>query len=209
MMEWHITDAQSLGIIDHEIGDHVFSPAEYEIVRRVIYATADFEYKSLVRFSDQALQAGAAALAARTTIVVDVPMVQVGISPQILATFANPVYCSMEAVTRPQREKTRTAWGIQTLARRYPEAIFVIGQEQTALSALVDLIEAEEIKPALVIATPSGFVGADVAKSRLHDSMVPHIRIDGRKGSAVVSVAIVNGLVDLAWQAYGREVNVN
>lgn len=208
-MEWHITDAQSLGIIDREIGDHVFSPAEYEIVRRVIYTTADFEYKSLVRFSDQALQAGAAALAARTTIVVDVPMVQVGISPQILATFANPVYCSMEAVTRPQREKTRTAWGIQTLARRYPEAIFVIGQEQTALSALVDLIEAEEIKPALVIATPSGFVGADVAKSRLHDSMVPHIRIDGRKGSAVVSVAVVNGLVDLAWQAYGREVNVN
>ncbi|MGF1494895.1 MAG: precorrin-8X methylmutase [Microcoleaceae cyanobacterium] len=207
-MEWHITDAQSLGIIDGEIGNHVFSPAEYEIVRRVIYATADFEYRSLVRFSDQALQAGAAALAARTTIVVDVPMVQVGITPHILATFANPVYCSMEAVTRPQKEKTRTAWGIETLARRYPEAIFVIGQEQTALSALVDLIEAEEIKPGLVIATPSGFVGADVAKSRLHDSMVPHIRIDGRKGSAVVGVAVVNGLVDLAWQAYGQEAGV-
>lgn len=208
-MEWHITDAQSLGIIDREIGDHAFSPAEYEIVRRVIYVTADFEYKSLVRFSDQALQAGAAALAARTTIVVDVPMVQVGITPQILATFANPVYCSMEAVTRPQRTKSRTAWGIQTLARRYPEALFIVGQEQTALSALVDLIEAEEIKPALVIATPSGFVGADVSKSRLNDSMVPHIRIDGRKGSSVVGVAIMNGLVDLAWQAYGREANMN
>ncbi|NJK38579.1 MAG: precorrin-8X methylmutase [Oscillatoriales cyanobacterium RM2_1_1] len=207
-MEWHITDAQSLGIIDHEIGDHAFSPAEYEIVRRVIYATADFEYKSLVRFSEQALQAGAAALAARTTIVVDVPMVQVGISPQILSTFANPVYCSMEAVTRPQRERTPTAWGIETLARRYPEAVFVVGQEQTALLALVDLIEAEEIKPGLVVATPSGFIGADVAKSRLHDSMVPHIRIDGRKGSSVVAVAIINGLVDLAWQAYGQEVVV-
>ncbi|MGL5080538.1 MAG: precorrin-8X methylmutase [Microcoleaceae cyanobacterium] len=207
-MEWHITDAQSLGIIDYEIGDHAFSPSEYEIVRRVIYTTADFEYKSLVRFSDQALQAGAAALAARTTIVVDVPMVQVGITPQILGTFANPVYCSMEAVTRPQREKTRTAWGIETLARRYPEAIFVVGQEQTALSALVDLIETEEIKPGLVVATPSGFVGADVAKSRLHDSMVPHIRIDGRKGSAVVAVAVINGLVDLAWQAYGQEAVV-
>ncbi len=208
-MEWHITDAQSLGMIDREIGDHVFSPAEYEIVRRAIYVTADFEYKSLVRFSDQALQAGAAALAARTTIVVDVPMVQVGITPQIIATFANPVYCSMDTVTRPQREKSRIAWGIQTLARRYPEAIFIIGQEQTALAALVELIEAEEIKPALVIATPSGFVGADVTKSRLHDSMVPHIRIDGRKGSAVVGVAIMNGLVDLAWQAYGREATMN
>src|SRR5512140_2974428 len=118
-MEWHVSDAQSLAIIDREVGDHTFSPAEYEIVRRVIYATADFEYKSLIRFSERALQAGAAALAARTTIVVDVPMVQVGITPGIQTTFANPVYCSMDALTRPQKEKTRVAWGIETLARRY------------------------------------------------------------------------------------------
>ncbi len=205
MMEWHVSDAQSLAIIDREIGDHLFSPAEYEIVRRVVYATADFEYKSLIRFSNQAMQSGAAALAARTTIVVDVPMVQVGIAPHIQNKFANPVYCSMEAITRPQREKTQAAWGIETLARRYPEGIFVVGQAQTALTALVELIESEEIKPALVIGTPSGFVGVDAAKARLNDSMIPHIRVDGRKGSAVVAVAIVNGLVDLAWQAYGQE----
>lgn len=206
-MEWHITDAQSLRIIDSEIGEHSFSPSEYEIVRRVIYATADFEYKSLIRFSDYALQAGAAALAARSTIIVDVPMVQVGISSQIQNTFANPVYCSMEALTRPQRDKTKAAWGMITLARRYPEGIFVVGQAQTALTALADLIEAEEIKPALVIGTPAGFVGVDVAVERLKDSLVPHIRIGGRKGSAVVAAAIVNGLVDLAWQAYGKEGN--
>jgi precorrin-8X/cobalt-precorrin-8 methylmutase len=204
-MEWHVTDAQSLAIIDREIGDHAFSPAEYEIVRRVIYATADFEYKSLVRFSDLALQSGAAALAARSTIVVDTPMVQVGIAPDIQDTFSNPVYCSMEALTRPQKEKTRAAWGIETLARRYPEGIFVIGQAQTALTALVELIESEEVKPALVISTPSGFVDVEVAKSRLSDSLVPHIRIEGRKGGAVVAAAILNGLIDLSWQAYGRD----
>lgn len=204
-MEWHITDAQSLRIIDREIGEHAFSPAEYEIVRRVIYATADFEYKSLVRFSEQALQAGAAALAARSTIIVDVPMVQVGIAPVIQSTFSNPVYCSMDALTRPQREKTRASWGIEMLARRYPEGIFVVGEAQTALTSLVDLIESEEIKPALIIGTPAGFVGVDVAIERLKDSLVPHIRIEGRKGNAVVAAAIVTGLVDLAWQAYGKE----
>ncbi|NEO48412.1 MAG: precorrin-8X methylmutase, partial [Moorea sp. SIO4A3] len=36
-------------------------------------------------------------------------------------------------------------------------------------------------------------------------SLIPHIRIDGRKGSAVVAAAIVDGLVDLAWQAYGQD----
>lgn len=204
-MEWHTTDAQSLSIIDREIGEHSFSPSEYEIVRRVIYATADFEYKSLIRFSEQALQAGAAALAARSTIVVDVPMVQVGIVPILQQTFANPVYCSMETLTRPQRDKTQAAWGMETLAKRYPEGIFVIGQAQTALVSLVELIEAEEIRPALVIGTPAGFVGVDVAVERLKDSLIPHIRIEGRKGSAVVASAIVNGLVDLAWQAYGQE----
>ncbi|MDH6060460.1 precorrin-8X methylmutase [Chrysosporum bergii ANA360D] len=204
-MEWHITDAQSLAIIDSEIGDHVFSPAEYEIVRRVTYATADFEYKSLIHFSERALQAGAAALAARTTIVVDVPMVQVGIAQNIQNTFANPVYCSLEALTRPQKEKTRAAWGIETLAKRYPEGIFVVGQAQTALTTLVDLITCEEIQPALIIATPVGFVNGDTTKERLHDSLVPHITINSRKGNAVVASAIVDGLVDLAWQAYGQE----
>jgi precorrin-8X/cobalt-precorrin-8 methylmutase len=204
-MEWHITDAQSLAIIDSEIGDHIFSPAEYEIVRRVIYATSDFEYQSLIRFSEQALQVGAASLAARTTIIVDAPMVQVGIAYDIQNTFANPVYCSMEALTRPQKEKTRSAWGIETLARRYPEGIFVIGQAQTALTALVELIAAEEIRPALVIATPADFVNLEPVKARLQESLVPCITIEGRKGNAVVAAAIVDGLVDLAWQAYGQD----
>ncbi|MBD0333995.1 MAG: precorrin-8X methylmutase [Cyanobacteria bacterium Co-bin13] len=204
-MEWHISDAQSLRIIDQEIGEHAFSPSEYEIVRRVIYATADFEYKSLIHFSDQALQSGAAALAARTTIIVDVPMAQVGITPSIQATFANPVYCSMDALTRPQKGKSRAAWGIETLARRYPEGIFVIGSSQTALATLVDLIEEDQVRPALVVGTPAGFLDVDVLKARLQDSLIPHIRINGRKGSAVVATAILNGLIDLAWQAYGRE----
>ena len=204
-MEWHISDAQSLAIIDREVGNHSLTPAEYELVRRVIYATADFDYKSLIRMSDTALQSGAAALAARTTIIVDVPMVQVGIAPQIQQTFANPIYCGMETLTRPQKEKTLTAWGVETLARRYPEGIFVIGSSQTALIRLTEMIEAEEIRPALVIGTPAGFVDADVAKQRLQDSLIPHIRTDGRKGSAVVAAALVQGLVDLAWQAYGKE----
>ncbi len=203
-MEWHLTDVQSLTLIDHEISDYPCSPAEYEIIRRVIYQTADFDYFSLIRFSEHSLSSGAAALAARSTIVVDVPMVQVGIVPNLQLSFANPVYCSTQTITRPQKSKTQAAWGIQTLAKRYPEAIFVIGQSQTALTGLVELIEEEEIKPALVIGTPAGFIGADVAKERLFDTQIPHITVDGRKGSAVVAVAIVDALVDLAWQVYGQ-----
>ena len=91
-MEWQVNDAKSLAVIDREIGNHLFAPAEYEIVRQVIFATADFEYKSLIRFSETALQAGAAALSARTPIIVDIPMVKAGIDDRTQETFVNPVY---------------------------------------------------------------------------------------------------------------------
>jgi precorrin-8X/cobalt-precorrin-8 methylmutase len=206
-MEWHLTDAQSLEIIDREIGDTKLAPAEYEIVRRVIYATADFEYLSLLRFSENAFQAGAGALAARCPIIVDVPMVQAGILSCLQKTFVNPVYCSSETITRPQKEKTQVAWGMQTLAKRYPEGIFVIGQSQSALISLLEAIAHEEVKPTLIIGTPSGFVGVEEAKTRLQNAAIPYIGIEGRKGSAVVAVAIFNGLIDLAWQVYGQNAN--
>jgi len=203
-MEWHVSDAQSLRVIDREIGNHMFTPSEYELVRRIIYATADFEFASLIRFSEHALTSGAAALAARTTIVVDVPMVQVGIAQPIQETFVNPVYCSMDALTRPQKGKSKTAWGIETLAQRYPEGIFIVGESQTALESLVELVEANQVRPALIIATPAGFLDVDLLKGRLQDTMVPHIRIDGKKGNPVLAVSVMNGLIDLAWQAYGK-----
>lgn len=208
-MEWHITDAQSLAIIDREIGKHAFSPAEYEIVRQVIYHTADFEYAHLIRFSEQALQAGAAALAARSTIVVDVPMVRVGITENLQSTFANPVYCSAETLTRPQKGKTQTSWGIETLARRYPEAIFLVGQSQTALSSVVTLVKKEIIRPALVVLTPANFLTGTIPQRLLEEADIPYICIQGRKGGVVVAVAIMNGLIHLAWQAYEQDAGKN
>ncbi len=208
-MELHLTDIHSLSIIDNEIGTHNFPPAQYEILRRVILETADFEYKSLLTFSERALKAGAAALASRTTIVVDVPMVQVGIVHNLQNTFANPIYCSTETITRPQKNKSQAAWGMQTLAKRYPEAIFVIGKDQTALHALVELVVTEKIKPALVITTPSTFLNVKPAKQKLKEAKIPYICIKNRKGNAGVAVAIVNGLVDLAWQAYGQEISAS
>jgi precorrin-8X/cobalt-precorrin-8 methylmutase len=62
-MELHLRDAQSLASIDREIESQSFSPAEYEIVRRVIYSTADFDYAKQLCFSERSLQMGAAALA--------------------------------------------------------------------------------------------------------------------------------------------------
>ena len=218
-MEWHVTDAQNLASIDREIGGFValkhsnddtsgheysnFSPSEYEIVRRVIYATGDFEYQSLIEFSDRALQASAAALASRSTVIVDDAKVQAGIAEEVQRTFANPVYCAIEAQTRPQKDKTRVAWGMETLARRYPEGIFVVGQAITPLTTLLNLVKEEAIRPVLIIATPPKFSNIDSIKQSLEEFAIPNITITSRKGGATVAAAILDGLVDLAWEAYG------
>ncbi|MBR8829704.1 MAG: Cobalt-precorrin-8 methylmutase [Chroococcopsis gigantea SAG 12.99] len=206
-MELPVIQAQNLALIDQEIETNRLGAAQLEILRRIIYETGDFEYQFLLRFSEKALASGAAALAARSTIIVDVPMVQAGIINELQKTFANAVYCGTETITRPQKGKTKAEWGIQTLASRYPEAIFVVGQSQSALHGLVELIEEKDINPALIIGTPATFMDADVLKERLKDTEVPYITIDGTKGGAVAAVAIVNGLVSLAWQAYGQHIN--
>ena len=195
-MELTTTDANSLLAIDHEIGKHNFSPAIYEIIRRVIYETADFDYVSHLHLSDRALSAGAAALAARSAIVVDVPFIQAAIAHRVQQTFANPVYYRLES---------HRSYGLATLAKRYPEAIFIIGREQTALATFLNLIKQDEIQPAFAIITPPKFIHVDSVEKQLEVLATPHIRVTGRKGSASVAVGIANGLIDLAWQVYSQE----
>lgn len=202
-MEWHNSDVANLHLIDQQLTGHPLTSAEYEILRRVIYTTGDFDYLNLLVYSEQALQSAVAALAAHTPIVVDVPMVQVGILPQTQVTFANPIYCGLETFTRPQQEKSRAAFGVETLARRHPTAIFIIGGSQATILPLLSLVESEDIKPALIVDTSPNFIPQGL--ERLQQSWVPHIFIKGTKGGVAVATAIVNGLIELAWAAYGQE----
>ncbi|NJL84596.1 MAG: precorrin-8X methylmutase, partial [Chloroflexaceae bacterium] len=160
-MEWTVSTAQSLAEIDREISlkdPANFSPAEYEIVRRVVLATADLDYWHLLRFSAQAMPAGAAALVARTPVVVDGPMLQAGLSAVLENTFGNPIYCSLEIPTRSRNGESQAAWGMRAFAERYPQGLFVVGQEASVLTVLMELLEAEKIAPTLVIGAPAGIV---------------------------------------------------
>ena len=104
-------------------------------------------------------------------------------------------------VTRPQQRKTEAAWGLETLAKNHPQGIYVIGQEQTALTTLVELIERKTIQPALVVATPPTFVEQEM-KKWLEQSSIPHIYVAGNKGNSIVAATIINSLAELAWQEY-------
>jgi precorrin-8X/cobalt-precorrin-8 methylmutase len=194
-MELTKTEANRLLAIDQEVGKHRFSPAEYEIIRRVIYETGDFDYLSQLHFSERALSAGAAALAARTAIVTDVPFIQAGIAQAAQTSFANPIYCHVEG---------HQSHNLTLLAKRYPEGIFIIGKEPTAVSTFLELLEKDEIAPAFAIITTPKLVDVEVIEEHLAAITVPHIRVRGRKGSASVAIGIFNGLIHLAWQVYAH-----
>lgn len=204
-MVLNYTEASSLAIIDRQIQEILdnISPAQYEIVRRVIYRTADFEYQSILKFSEGALAKGASALTAVVPIIVDVPEIQVSIVPKLQKTFGNSVYCC-RTTAKDKDSYSKAARGLEILGSRYPNGIFIIGQDQGAMIMMVELLKNQIIKPSLAIATPPMFIESNTVKQKLKNSYIPSIWIDSSKGGSNVAAAIFNGLINLVWQAEKR-----
>jgi precorrin-8X/cobalt-precorrin-8 methylmutase len=191
---------QSFALIDAEIGTHSFTLAEYEIVRRVIHSTADFEFKNLITFSPGAIAGAIGALRRGVPVVTDVSMVKQGISGLLAKTFGNPLHSAVERVPVAPAGKTRTETGLLQCFTEFPDAIYAIGNAPTALLALCDCLLESPIQPTLVIGAPVGFVSVVESKQVLAEQSVPQIRINGRKGGSPATAAIVNALILLAWK---------
>lgn len=191
---------QSFAVIDREIGEHSFSPAEYAIVRRVIHSTADFEYKHLIEFSSDAIAAGITALQQRVPIVTDVSMVKQGIAGLIAKTFDNPLISAVDRAKTVLPGKTRTETGLLECWKQFPEAIYVIGNAPTSLLALCEQLSKTSVIPALVIGAPVGFISVIESKAALAQTSVNQIRVTGRKGGSPVAAAILNALIMLAME---------
>ena len=201
-MDLSFTEASSLAIIDRQIEgiEKNFAPSQYEIIRQVIYCTADLEYGSLVEFSDGALAKGAAALTALTPIIVDVPEIQVSIVPKLQQSFGNPVYCCTTTSQESADRSTKAARGLDILGHKYPNGIFIIGQEETAMSTMINLLKDKVIEPSLAIATAPMFIESDT-KQILKESYIPSISLKSSKGGANIAAAIFSSLLKLTWQA--------
>jgi precorrin-8X/cobalt-precorrin-8 methylmutase len=207
----HIEEA-SFAIIDAEVGSvvgpHVFSAGEWQVVRRVIHATADFDFARTMTFGvggTGAVGAGVAALRRGSTVVCDVQMIAGGLSRERLAAFGSGVCCFIGdedvvlAAFRGQN-RTRAAEAMRKAHRLglLDGAIVVIGNAPTALAEVQRLVTEEGAAPALVVGVPVGFVGAAEAKEAALSLPVPYVVARGRKGGSPVAVAIVHALLALA-----------
>jgi precorrin-8X/cobalt-precorrin-8 methylmutase len=189
---------QSFAIIDREIGEHNLNPNEYAIARRVIHATADFEFINSLKFSPGAIETGINCLRRGVAIVTDVSMVTQGIRTMVAKTCNNQILTAIDFAPKADSGKTRTETGLLKCFEQYPDAIYVIGNAPTALLALCGELSNSSVKPSLVIGAPVGFVSVVESKQVLAQTFVSQIRVDGRKGGSAVAAAILNALLVLS-----------
>ena len=136
-------EAESFRIIDAEAGPHQWGPAEWQIIRRLIHTSADFEYTRSAQLSPGLVQAGVAALRRGRGIVTDTTMALSGIAKPRLELFGLTVRCLVaDPVVAKAAGKlgvTRSLMAMRTAAADPDTGIFVIGNAPTALFELCRL----------------------------------------------------------------------
>ncbi len=166
----------------------------------MIHAAGDLELACLVRFSPGAAAAGVQAFRAGVPIVTDVRMVAAGIQAPVREALGIGLHCALDTQTQGTSSQgmTRCASAMEQAAITWPEAVYVIGNAPTALSALCAAIRSGTARPRLVLAMPVGFVGVVESKEEALALPVPVIAVRGRRGGSAVAAAAVNALLLLA-----------
>jgi len=169
---------------------------EDRIRQRCVMATGDPAFADLMRFNNDAVNAGIEAIKRGATIFTDIKMAQVGITKR---GHNCDVKCVLDAGSEIAERTgvTRTSAGFMALEKKLDGAIIVIGNAPSAALTVCGMIE-RGLKPALVVATPVGFVNAAESKERVRALDMPSITCVGTRGGTPVAVAVVNELVEMA-----------
>jgi len=194
---------ESMEIIEREVGSHPYNELEWPIVRRIIHATADFDFagENKIVFHKDAITSGINALKNGCSIIADVNGVIGGLNKQNPKDFGNNLICNISdpdlAERAKQENKTRAQMSMRIAASEMNGGILVIGNAPTALLEVIKMIREGVTKPALVIGIPVGFVSAAESKEELQTVDVPFITNTGRKGGSSCAASIVNALFKL------------
>ncbi len=197
----------SMAMIEEELTARgiVLESGTEAVVKRVIHATADFDYAETLRFTTEAAERGVEAFQRGEVLVTDTNMACSGVSRPALDKLGGEVRCFMAeafiAAAAKERGTTRAAVSMEEALRRYPSGVLAVGNAPTALLKIAELLE-KGARPSLVIGVPVGFVNVVESKERLlaacQEYGVPAIVALGRKGGSNVAAAVCNALLYMA-----------
>ncbi|HEY9204474.1 MAG TPA: precorrin-8X methylmutase [Candidatus Methanoperedens sp.] len=169
---------------------------EDRIRQRCVIATGDPGFADLMRFNNEPVKAGINAIKKGAAIFTDIKMAEVGITK---LGHKCKIVCVLEAGEEiaGKTGMTRTSAGFMALEDELQDSIIVIGNAPSAALTVCRMIE-KGLRPALLVATPVGFVNAAESKEHVRGLNVPSITCTGTRGGTSVAVAVVNELVEMA-----------
>ena len=184
----HPIERESYRILDRRVDLSDLPPLTRSVVARVIHASADLDFARSMVVSEADLEAALVALERGAPVIADVEMVRAGIADV-------GVRCYLDRAPAGALP-TRSAAAIRAACEEHPDGgVFVVGCAPSALSELVALAADGTVRPALVIGTPVGFVGAAESKEALRASGLPSVSNVGEKGGSAVAAAAMNALL--------------
>ncbi|MER3407963.1 MAG: hypothetical protein C4292_04170, partial [Nitrososphaera sp.] len=172
-------EKRSFEIIDSEVGVEgrsSYDSLQWPVVRRVIHATADFDFASSgsngrMLFHPQAIESAFAAIGHRCTIVTDVDMVIAAINKKSLADLGLKTACYIADPQVAEESRrlgmTRSEMAMRRAAADMDGGMVVVGNAPTALYEVIKMVKEGVTKPALVVGMPVGFVSAAESKEEL------------------------------------------
>jgi precorrin-8X/cobalt-precorrin-8 methylmutase len=175
-----------------------FRGPEEKIAVRIIHACGMVEITSDILMSDDFANAARDALRRGAPILCDAKMVAQGITRprlpadnEIICTLGDPGVPALAA----RLGTTRSAAAMELWRPHLAGALIAIGNAPTSLFHLLDMLDAGAPRPAAVIGTAVGFIGAPESKAALAaDGRVPYLIVKGRKGGSAMAVAAVNAI---------------
>ena len=191
---------RSMEIIAPHLAGLALNDDERKIYSRIIHASGDVNYAPIIRIHPEAIAAIKAALLRGANIFTDVEMVRRGINFRTLKKFGGEIFCKVSDVDVREFAKregiTRSMAAMRIFGKRLDGEIIAIGNAPTALFEVLRLVREENIKPAVIIGVPVGFVGAAEAKAQLAaQNEIPFITVMGSKGGSSIAVAAVNAIL--------------
>lgn len=192
----------SMSIIESEMASpKSFTDSRLKIVKRVIHTTADFEYESLIRFSNNVVDKMLKAVEDGKKIYADTNMISVAVNRVLLKKnnieIVNYVHDEDVVTKANELGVTRSMVAIEKAFFDETIGIYLIGNAPTALLRLMELSAESNKRPDVIVGVPVGFVGAKESKDELIKSNHSYISIVGRKGGSPVAAAIMNAVLKI------------
>ena len=193
MRRIHPIESESYRILNERADLSELAPLTRAVTERVVHASADLDYVTDLRCDEVGLRAGHDALRAGRPVIADVQMVAAGITRRdllggVICHVADVRAAELAAATGLTRSAAAVRLAYEEVGAG---AVWVVGCAPTALFELIEL----NVRPALVIGLPVGFVGAAESKAALRASGLPAVCNGSEKGGSAVAAAALNALL--------------